>query len=115
LFADIEDQADNTTRFLVIGRKLFPASGRDKTSVLIAAAGTEGPGVLYGLLQPLAKFDINMTRIESRPSRRRKWEYVFFVDIDGHVEDGPVAQALREIEHNASLLRILGSYPRALL
>lgn len=115
LFADIEDQADNTTRFLVIGRKAFPASGNDKTSVLISAAGTEGPGVLYGLLQPLANAGINMTRIESRPSRRRKWDYVFFVDIDGHSEDDAVARALQEIEKNASLFRLLGSYPQALL
>ena len=80
LFANIEDYSDNTTRFLVIGRKLFPSSGDDKTSLLVSSGGTKGPGVLHQLLDPLARNGISMTRIESRPSRRRKWDYVFFVD-----------------------------------
>jgi chorismate mutase/prephenate dehydratase len=115
LFSNIEDHADNTTRFLVIGRKLFPPSGTDKTTLLLSAAGTEGPGVLHDLLQPLARHEVNMTRIESRPSRRRKWDYVFFVDIDGHAEQEPVSLALAEIEKSTSLFRILGAYPKALL
>jgi chorismate mutase/prephenate dehydratase len=115
LFSNIEDHADNTTRFLVIGRKLFPPSGTDKTTLLLSAAGTEGPGVLHDLLQPLARHEVNMTRIESRPSRRRKWDYVFFVDIDGHAEQEPVNLALAEIEKSTSLFRILGAYPKALL
>jgi chorismate mutase/prephenate dehydratase len=115
LFANIEDHADNTTRFLVVGRKLFPPSGEDKTSLLLSASGTEGPGVLHHLLDPLSRHGINMTRIESRPSRRRKWDYVFFVDISGHAEDQEVSDALREIEAQASLFRVLGAYPKAIL
>lgn len=113
LFANIEDHADNTTRFLVIGRKLFPPSGADKTSLLLSASGTQGAGVLHHLLDPLAKNGINMTRIESRPSRRRKWDYVFFVDIDGHAEDDKVRSTLREVEQHASLFRVIGAYPKA--
>ena len=113
LFANIEDHADNTTRFLVIGRKLFPPSGADKTSLLLSASGTQGAGVLHHLLDPLAKNGINMTRIESRPSRRRKWDYVFFVDIDGHAEDDKVRRTLREVEQHASLFRVIGAYPKA--
>ena len=113
LFANIEDHADNTTRFLVIGRKLFPPSGVDKTSLLISASGTKGPGVLHHLLDPLAHHDVSMTRIESRPSRRRKWDYVFFVDLEGHAEQDNIAEALKEVEENASLFRVLGAYPKA--
>lgn len=113
LYANIEDQGDNTTRFLVIGRKLFPPSGNDKTSLLLSASGTEGPGVLYRLLDPLARHEVSMNRIESRPSRRRKWDYVFFVDIEGHAEDDHVAKALAEVEANATLFRVLGAYPVA--
>jgi len=115
LFSNIEDQADNTTRFLVVGRKLFPPSGDDKTSILVSATGTEGPGVLLHLLGPLARHGVNMTRIESRPSRRKKWDYVFFVDIDGHAEEEKVAKALEEVKKNSSLFKILGSYPRAVV
>ena len=115
LVADIEDKADNTTRFLVIGRKPFPGSGQDKTSLLISTGGTEGPGVLFRLLEPLARENISMTRIESRPSRRRKWDYVFFVDILGHADEPRVAAALQEIRQHATLFRILGSYPCAVL
>jgi len=115
LFANIEDHADNTTRFLVIGRRLFPPSGEDKTSLLLSASGTEGPGVLHHLLDPLARYGINMTRIESRPSRRRKWDYVFFVDIGGHAEDESVSNALQEVEAQANLFRVLGAYPKAVL
>jgi chorismate mutase/prephenate dehydratase len=113
LYSDVEDEGDNTTRFLVIGRDSFPASGQDKTSLLISANSTEGPGVLHHLLAPLAKHNINMTRIESRPSRRRKWDYVFFVDIDGHAEDEVIRKALEEISSQTDLFRILGAYPKA--
>ena len=115
LFANIEDRSDNTTRFLVIGRKLFPSSGDDKTSLLVSSGGTKGPGVLHQLLDPLARNGISMTRIESRPSRRRKWDYVFFVDIDGHAEEDGVRQALEQVEAHASLFRVLGAYPKAVL
>ena len=113
LFANIEDHADNTTRFLVIGGILAPPSGSDKTSLLLSASGTQGAGVLHHLLDPLAKNGINMTRIESRPSRRRKWDYVFFVDIDGHAEDDKVRLTLREVKQHASLFRVIGAYPKA--
>jgi chorismate mutase/prephenate dehydratase len=115
LFNNVEDEGDNTTRFLVIGRKMFPASGQDKTSLLLSATGTEGPGVLMHLLEPLARHGINMTRIESRPSRKRKWDYVFFVDIDGHAEEEPVKTALGEVQRGANLFRVLGAYPKAVL
>jgi chorismate mutase/prephenate dehydratase len=115
LFNNVEDQGDNTTRFLVIGRKMFPPSGQDKTSLLLSATGTEGPGVLMHLLDPLARHGVNMTRIESRPSRKRKWDYVFFVDIDGHADEQPVNQALDEVQKQANLFRILGAYPKAVL
>jgi chorismate mutase/prephenate dehydratase len=115
LFADIEDRPDNTTRFFVIGRKLFPPSGDDRTSLLVSTADTEDAGALHKLLKPLADDNVNMTRIESRPSHRRKWHYVFFIDIDGHVEDERVARALSQLEKNAQLFRVLGSYPKAVL
>ena len=113
LFSNVEDQGDNTTRFLVIGRETFPPSGNDKTTLLVSATSTEGPGVLLHLLEPLAKHDISMTRIESRPSRRRNWDYVFFVDIDGHADDEGVRQALDEMSQQTDLFRILGAYPKA--
>jgi chorismate mutase/prephenate dehydratase len=112
LFANIEDHQDNTTRFLVIGRELFPSSGKDKTTLLLS--GHEGPGLLHGLLDPLQKHRVNMTRIESRPSRLGKWEYVFFVDIEGHAEDAAVCAALSELARVSKLSRVLGSYPRAI-
>jgi chorismate mutase/prephenate dehydratase len=116
LFNTVEDRDDNTTRFVVVGRKLFPASGKDKTSVLVSARETSGrPGVLLHLLGPLSKHGVNMTRIESRPSRKRKWDYVFFLDLDGHADDAPVAKALAEIKTKASLFKVLGSFPKAIL
>ncbi len=115
LVTDIEDRPDNTTRFFVIGRKLFPPSGEDRTSLLLSASDTEDAGALHKLLQPLANDGVNMTRIESRPSRRRKWHYVFFIDIEGHAEDENVARALEHLEKGAQLFRVLGSYPKAVV
>jgi chorismate mutase/prephenate dehydratase len=115
LASDIEDRADNTTRFLVVGRKLFAPSGADKTTILVTAAHTDAPGALYRLLQPLARNRISMTRIESRPSRRRKWDYVFFIDIEGHAQDRNVKRAFAQLKKRAELFRIVGSYPRAVL
>jgi chorismate mutase/prephenate dehydratase len=115
LVADIEDRPDNTTRFLVIGRKILKASGGDKTSLLLSTKDTGDAGALQKLLAPLAEHQINMSRIESRPSRRRKWHYVFFVDIDGHAEDAGVAPALAKLRKRAQLFRVLGSYPKAVL
>jgi chorismate mutase / prephenate dehydratase len=112
---EIEDRPDNTTRFLVVGRKLFSASGSDKTTLLMSGSATETSGALFRLLEPLAKHKVNMTRIESRPSRKRKWDYVFFVDIEGHISDKAVARALAALERRTSLFKVLGSYPRAIL
>ncbi|MCL4721629.1 MAG: prephenate dehydratase [Gammaproteobacteria bacterium] len=115
LVTDIEDRPDNTTRFLVIGRKLLAPSGHDKTTLLLSTQDTDDAGALHKLLAPLAEHGINMTRIESRPSRQRKWHYVFFVDIDGHADDAGVAPALAELRKRARLFRVLGSYPKAIL
>lgn len=115
LAADIEDRPDNTTRFFVIGRRMFGPSGRDRTTLLVSTGHTESPGALYRLLEPLAKNRISLTRIESRPSQRRKWDYVFFIDLEGHTDDPAVARALIGLKARASLFRVLGSYPRAVL
>ena len=115
LVSEIEDRADNTTRFLVIGRKVSAPSGQDKTTLLVSGAHTDAPGALFRLLEPLAKHGISMTRIESRPSRRRKWDYVFFIDVEGHAASEPLATALGQLKGQASLCRVLGSYPRAIL
>jgi chorismate mutase/prephenate dehydratase len=113
LAAQIEDRPDNTTRFFVLGRKLFTPSGDDRTTLLISVSHTDSSGALFRLLEPLSKYKVNMTRIESRPSHRRKWDYVFFIDIEGHADDKPVAKALAALKRRASLFRVLGSYPRA--
>lgn len=113
LAANIEDESDNTTRFLVVGDKSPPPSGWDKTSVMLVTGNQ--PGALYKALSPFADHGISMTRIESRPSRRGPWDYVFFIDIEGHAEDATIAQALTQLKSQVSLLRVLGAYPRAVL
>jgi len=114
LVSNIEDRADNATRFLVIGRELLAASGSDKTTILVSTSDTAGgAGVLHQLLQPLANHGVSMTRIESRPSRRKNWDYVFFIDLDGHAEESPAREALAELQERSSLFRILGAYPKA--
>ena len=115
LVPEIEDHPDNTTRFLVIGSKAASPSGSDRTTLLVSAAHTDAPGALFRLLEPFARHRISMTRIESRPSRRRKWDYVFFIDLEGHAASEPLATALAEIKSTASLCRVLGSYPKAVL
>ena len=115
LAAQIEDRSDNTTRFFVLGRKLFAPSGEDRTTLLVSVSHTDAPGALFRLLEPLAKHRISMTRIESRPSHRRKWDYVFFIDFEGHADDPHVAKALEALKKRSSLFRVLGSYPRAVL
>jgi chorismate mutase/prephenate dehydratase len=114
LVSNIEDRADNATRFLVVGRELLAASGNDKTTILVSTSDTaDGAGVLHHLLKPLADHNVSMTRIESRPSRRKNWDYVFFIDIDGHAEESPAAEALAELKERSSLFRVLGAYPKA--
>jgi len=110
---NIEDEPGNTTRFLVVGKKDAAPSGNDKTSLLLATRNEAG--ALYKMLSPMAQYGISMTRIESRPSRRGMWDYVFFVDVEGHREDERVKSALAELERQARLFKVLGSYPCALL
>jgi chorismate mutase/prephenate dehydratase len=114
LVKSIEDRSDNATRFLVVGRNLLAASGDDKTTILLSTSDTGGgAGVLHQLLQPLAEHNIVMTFIESRPSRRKNWDYVFFIDVDGHANESPVSDALEMLEKQCSLFRVLGAYPKA--
>ena len=113
LAADIEDEPDNTTRFAVIGQHHSPASGDDRTSLLVFV--NNKPGSLFELLKPLAERDISMSNIESRPSRRGVWDYVFFIDIDGHRDDDIVKEAITEIEKASAMVTVLGSYPKAVL
>ncbi len=114
LVSSIEDRSDNSTRFLVVGRELLAPSGNDKTTILVSTSDTGGgAGVLHQLLQPLAKHNVVMTFIESRPSRRKNWDYVFFIDIEGHANESPVSDALALLEKECSLFRVLGAYPKA--
>jgi chorismate mutase/prephenate dehydratase len=114
LVNNIEDRSDNATRFLVIGRELLAPSGQDKTTILVSASHTEGAGVLHELLQPLATHGVSLTFIESRPSRRKNWEYVFFIDLEGHAEESPVREALEDLEQRCTLFKVVGAYPTAL-
>ena len=106
---NIEDDPNNTTRFLVIAAQEVAASGKDKTSLVMAAKNR--PGAIHELLGPLAEHGVSMSRLESRPSRAGLWEYVFFVDIEGHQQDAKTAMALEELKGKAAFLKILGSYP----
>ena len=111
IMASIEDDADNTTRFLVIGRQIFPSSGHDRTSVLVFIR--DQPGALFNVLSPFARHGISMNRIESRPSHHAKWEYGFFIDLAGHIEDESMKKALAELEAHSAQIKVLGSYPVA--
>ena len=107
----IQDRATNTTRFLVIGEKTCPATGNDRTSILFVI--NDRPGSLVNALQAFDQFQINMSKIESRPSKRKDWEYIFYVDLAGHCEDVKVAEALTELANHCSMVKLLGSYPDA--
>ena len=109
----IEDDPRNTTRFLVLATHDSAPSGRDKTSLVIAARNQ--PGAMVALLQPLAQHQVSMTKLESRPAKMGMWEYVFFVDIEGHHKDVAVAAALAELQQCSSWLKVLGSYPIAVI
>ena len=113
LARNVEDAPDNTTRFLVLGRDSAAPSGRDKTSLLFSTPNR--PGALSTMLKCFADEGVSLSRIESRPSRRGMWDYVFFVDLEGHTEDAPVAAALSALQREASMVRVLGSYPSAVL
>lgn len=108
----IEDRPDNTTRFLVIGRELFTPSGNDRTSLLIFIK--DEPGALYNVLSPFAKRGLSMNRIESRPGHTGRWQYAFFVDIGGHVQEPAMREALDELQDLAHEVKVLGSYPVAI-
>jgi len=111
--AHIEDEPNNTTRFWVLGHHGVPASGKDETSLVMSAQNR--PGAMYALLEPLAKHGVSMSRLESRPARTGLWEYLFFVDLDGHCDDPEVAAALAELRQRAPFLKLLGSYPAAVV
>jgi chorismate mutase/prephenate dehydratase len=108
----IEDRPDNTTRFLVLGRELFTPSGNDRTSLLVFIK--DQPGALYNVLEPFARNGLSMTRIESRPGHAGPWQYAFFIDIDGHVHDDAMENALALLGEFAQEVRVLGSYPVAI-
>jgi len=109
LCENIEDHPDNVTRFLVIGKTDSEPTGKDKTSILFSLS--HRPGALYRVLKSLADKNINMTRIESRPMKRRNWEYLFFVDLEGHEQEKKLADAITEMEGQCDFMKHLGSYP----
>jgi chorismate mutase/prephenate dehydratase len=111
LARNVEDQSKNTTRFLVIAEHDAGPSGKDKTSLILSARNV--PGAMHALLAPLARNRVSMTRLESRPARAGLWEYVFYVDVEGHQQDANVARSLVELKRKASFLKNLGSYPAA--
>ena len=110
--AHIEDEPNNTTRFWVLGRHAVAPSGKDETSLVMSAKNQ--PGAMHALLEPFAKHGVSMSRLESRPARTGLWEYLFFVDLEGHQENPAVAAALAELRARAPFLKLLGSYPAAL-
>lgn len=108
---DIQDNAANATRFLVLGRQCSPPTGNDRTSLMFSVI--HRVGALYRALKTFPRYRINLTKIESRPSKRKVWEYFFFVDCDGHYEDGRVSKALTMLGEHCSYVKVLGSYPNA--
>lgn len=110
---NIEDYADNTTRFLIVGREAVPPSGRDKTSIIVSTRNK--PGALFHLLQPFEREGVGLTRIDTRPSRTETWAYVFFMEFEGHQQDPHIQRILKALEEQSVLLKLLGSYPRAVI
>lgn len=110
--AHIQDDPHNRTRFAVVGRLHTAASGKDQTSLVLSVPNKAG--AVYNLLAPLAKHGVSMTRFESRPARMGTWEYYFYVDVEGHLKDSKVADALKELKDNAAFFKVLGSYPFSL-
>ena len=111
LSQNIQDNSQNATRFLVLGRQMTEPTRRDRTSVMFSVA--HKVGALHDAINPFRRFRINMTKIESRPNKRKAWEYFFFVDCDGHMNDTKVANAIRLLEEHCNFVKILGSYPVA--
>lgn len=110
LAPNIEDMKDNTTRFLVIGKQSSSPTGSDKTSVMLSIK--DKPGALFELLRPFADRGINLTKIESRPTRRKAWEYVFFMDLIGHIQDAKITESLDALKDHVAQIRVMGSYPQ---
>ena len=108
---DIQDNAANATRFLVLGRVCSPPTGDDRTSIMVSI--TDKVGALHHALAAFRKNRINLTKIESRPSKRKAWEYFFFIDCDGHQHDRKVAKAIAMLEQECSYVKVLGSYPNS--
>lgn len=113
LAENIEDDPKNTTRFLVMGKHAVAPSGKDKTSLALTTKNK--PGAMFALIEPFARHGVSMTKLESRPSKQGLWDYVFYVDIEGHQHDANVQAALHDLEASASSIRILGSYPFAII
>lgn len=113
LYENIEDNPGNTTRFLIVGRESIAPSGQDKTSILVAAH--DKSGALIEILDPFRKHGVSLTSIETRPERPNKWSYVFFIDMNGHIQDPNVSAAIGEIRGIVKELRVLGSYPKAVI
>ncbi len=113
LYEKIEDRPDNSTRFLIIGNDYVAPSGDDKTSIVVSVHNK--PGALHDLLEPFRRHNLDMTRLESRPSRTSKWSYVFFIDFAGHLENPAAIKVLEELTAQVVDIKILGSYPRGVL
>ena len=112
LFDSIEDISDNTTRFLLLGREVLPKNAVPyKTSIIISTHNE--PGTLFKALEPFQRFGVNLTKLESRPSRKAVWSYAFYVDFEGHITDQTVQTALQELKQHALDVKVLGSYPAA--
>jgi chorismate mutase / prephenate dehydratase len=108
---DIQDNAANATRFLVLGRQCSPPTGNDRTSLMLSVS--DKVGALHEAIAAFRRYKINMTKIESRPSKRKAWEYFFFIDCDGHAQDKKVASAIKILGAHCNFVKILGSYPNA--
>ncbi|HEV7869246.1 MAG TPA: prephenate dehydratase domain-containing protein, partial [Chthoniobacteraceae bacterium] len=111
LDTSIQDQPNNTTRFLVIGRTASPPTGDDRTSLMFCVQ--DKPGALFQALEPFNRLKLSMSKIESRPSKRKAWEYFFFVDVDGHASEPNLVEALDELQGHCTFVKILGTYPKS--
>jgi chorismate mutase/prephenate dehydratase len=108
---DIQDNVGNATRFLVLGRVCSPPTGHDRTSIMVSV--TDKVGALHNAISAFRRYRINMTKIESRPSKRKAWEYFFFIDCDGHMEDRKVNNALKHVADHCNFVKVLGSFPNS--
>ena len=107
----IQDNTNNFTRFILLGKQPAARTGNDKTSILFSSR--DEVGALHLMLEPFSRYNVNLTKIESRPVKRKAWEYLFFLDMSGHISDEAVAAAVNDLKMRAQFIKILGSYPRA--